>query len=97
MQIDAFLAQDGVFRSVEDLFRCRLWEDGEEDGEEEEEEEDGAAEEGKGEIKGGIKGKRRGGTGTHSSTLHASPDVGDRPSYRLTDTRQRDSVPPHIL
>lgn len=29
--------------------------------------------------------------------LHASPDVGDRPSYRLTDTRQRDSVPPHIL
>lgn len=60
MQIDAFLAQDGVFRSVEDLFRCRLREVGDEDGEEEEEEEeeDGAAEEGKGDIKGDIKGKK---------------------------------------
>lgn len=96
MQIDAFLAQDGVFRSVEDLFRCRLSEDGDEDGEEEEEEEeDGAAEEGKGEIKGEINGKRRG--EQEYIPLHASPDVGDRPSYRLTDTRQRDSVPPHIL
>jgi len=55
---------------VEDLFRCRLREVGDEDGEEEEEEEeeDGAAEEGKGDIKGDIKGKRRGGTGIHSST-----------------------------